>query len=314
VLETYLLATMQRYPGKPFRRLNAPAKVLEQISYIGKPENSLSEESDNRPYRWLSVPRWYLWDGGFLLIGQAEGVVPAHSHHAIQIVISLDQPFAVRGEQGHWRQGRGIVVRPDAVHSFDCNGAFGAMLFVDPESSEGVWLKTLLTDDVTIVPETRLASSVAELRTFVEQPFAGMEPGTLIRHCVHSLNPGPPPMRRLDPRVTTVLNRIQASDDLRVSLSDAAEMAFLSPSRFAHLFRQQVGLPFSRYMLWRKLTRAMVTIGSAATIADAAHAADFADAAHLTRTFYQMVGMAPSVLMRGSFAEIASPFSLQSLK
>jgi hypothetical protein len=27
-------------------------------------------------------------------------------------------------------------------------------------------------------------------------------------------------------------------------------------------------------------------------------AADFADAAHLTRTFYQMVGLAPSMLMR----------------
>jgi hypothetical protein len=37
--------------------------------------------------------------------------------------------------------------------------------------------------------------------------------------------------------------------------------------------------------------------------------ADFADAAHLTRTFYQMVGMAPSALMRGDFIEIASPFN-----
>lgn len=117
-------------------------------------------------------------------------------------------------------------------------------------------------------------------------------------------------MRRLDTRVTKVLTHIQASDDLRISLSTAAEMAFLSPSRFAHLFKDQMGLPFSRYMLWRKLTRAMLAIGSERTIADAAHAADFADAAHLTRTFYQMVGMAPSVLMRGTFAEIASPFNI----
>src|SRR3954464_451344 len=62
-------------------------------------------------------------------------------------------------------------------------------------------------------------------------------------------------------------------------------------------------------MLWRKLTRAMVAIASERTIAAAAHAADFADAAHLTRTFYQMVGMAPSVLMRGEFIEIPSPFN-----
>ena len=94
-----------------------------------------------------------------------------------------------------------------------------------------------------------------------------------------------------------------------VSPDDAAEMACLSPTRFAHVFKEQIGLPFSRYMLWRKLTRAMVAVSSERTIAAAAHAADFADAAHLTRTFYQMVGMAPSVLMRGVFVEIASPFS-----
>ena len=94
-----------------------------------------------------------------------------------------------------------------------------------------------------------------------------------------------------------------------MSLDTAAGMAFLSPTRFAHLFKEQVGLPFSRYMLWRKLTRAMVAVASERTIAAAAHAADFADAAHLTRTFYQMVGMAPSALMRGEFIEIPSPFS-----
>ena len=265
-------------------------------------------------YRWLSVPRWFLWDGGFLLIGQARGIVPAHAHHAIQIVISLDEPFAMSGQDENWLLAKGIVVRPDAVHSFDCNGALGAMIFVDPESSEGAWLQNHLTQDITTVPDTRLATSVAALRTFLQQPFAAMEIEALIRHCVHALTPGPPPARTLDPRVTKVLNQIQSSDDLRVSLDDAAGMAFLSPSRFAHLFKQQVGLPYSRYMLWRKLTRAMVAIASERTIADAAHAAGFADAAHLTRTFYQMVGMAPSVLMRGSFAEIPSPFSSRSVQ
>ena len=123
------------------------------------------------------------------------------------------------------------------------------------------------------------------------------------------MRPGLAPTRRLDSRVTTVLDAIRTSDDLRMSLDKAAEMAFLSPTRFAHVFRDQVGLPCSRYMLWRKLTRAMVAVASERTIAAAAHAADFTDAAHLTRTFYQMVGMAPSVLMRGDLVESASPFN-----
>jgi AraC family transcriptional regulator len=181
------------------------------------------------------------------------------------------------------------------------------MLFVDPESSEGAWLSGSLKGGITLVPKARLTSAASELRAFLDNPFESLEVAALIHHCVRALSPRPAPARRMDERITKVIAAVRASDDLRFSLDDAADRACLSPSRFAHLFKQQVGLPFSRYMLWRKLTRAMVAIGSSRTIAEAAHAADFADAAHLTRTFNQMVGMTPSVLMQGEFSEIASP-------
>ena len=262
------------------------------------------------PVRFLSTPHWYLWEGGFLLIARAQGEVPPHAHHAIQIVIGLDGSTAIRGEHDAWREGRGVIVRPDVMHSFNAIGTLGAMLFVDPESNEGVWLRAALSHDITLVPEARLVSPAAQLRTFVERPFESMDLPALIRHCVQALSPGAPPMRRLDARVTRVIGQIHTSDDLRISLGQAAEMAYLSPSRFAHLFKHQLGLSFSRYMLWRKVTRAMVAIGAEGTIAAAAHAADFADAAHLTRTFYQMFGMTPSALMRGEFARIDSPFDV----
>ena len=257
----------------------------------------------------MNVPRWYLWEGGFLLTARAQGVVPAHAHHAIQIVIALDGCVAIRGRDGDWRECAGVVVRPDAEHSFDCNGAHGVMLFVDPESSEGAWLSASLRADITEVPAARLAGVRGTVRAFADQPDDVLDAGALVRGAVLGLRPGAVPHRRLDGRVTKVLEAIRSSDDLRISLDAAASTACLSSTRFAHLFKAQVGLPFSRYMLWRKLTRAMVAIGSEGTIAAAAHAADFADAAHLTRTFYQMVGMAPSVLMRGDFVEIASPFA-----
>ena len=235
--------------------------------------------------------------------------MPAHAHHAIQIVIALDGTAAICGSDAQWHEARGFIVRPDAEHSFDCNAALGVMMFVDPESSEGAWLSTSLRQDITIVPDSRLESIVPELARFAEQPDECEDIAALVRRCIQGLRPGLAPTRRLDPRVTTVLEAIRASDDLRMSLEQAADKACLSSTRFAHLFKDQVGLPFSRYMLWRKLTRAMVAVASEGTIASAAHAADFADAAHLTRTFYQMVGMAPSVLMRGDFIESPTPFN-----
>lgn len=258
--------------------------------------------------RWLESPRWYLWDGGFLALGKYEGVVPLHAHHAIQIVMALEGRVATKGADGDWRESRGVIVRHDAQHTFDAKGADGAMIFVDPESSEGVWLRTMLAEDITMIPDARTDPCVAALRAFCEQPFESPEIRELIRGCVLSLCGGAPPTRRADPRVTKVLDAIRGSEDLKVSLEDAAKMTFLSPSRFAHLFKQQVGLPFRRYLLWRKLARALLAIGRERTIADAAHAAGFADAAHLTRTFHQMFGIPPSVLMRGEFFQIPSPF------
>ncbi len=255
--------------------------------------------------------RWYVWDGGFLAIGRAQGVVPLHAHHAIQIVLALDGEVAISGEDERWRTTRGLMVGPDVAHSYNSRDALAAMLFVDPESTEGAWLRSSLQAGITLVPEARIAACTVELKRFRERPLESMEVGTLIRHCVHSLSAAAPPARRLDPRVTEVLRRIQQSNDLRMSLESAAAAAFLSPSRFAHLFKQQLGLPFRRYLLWRKVTRAMLVISREGTATAAAHAADFADAAHLTRTFREMFGIPPTVLLRGNFFEIASPFDLR---
>src|SRR4051812_45195877 len=112
----------------------------------------------NPPPAWraepdqFGLPRWYLWEGGFLAIGKGGGEVPPHSHHAIQVFIALDGDPAIRPAGGDWLTGRGMIVRPDIEHAFDPRGAEGAMLFVDPESSEGRWLRTALTSDITIVP------------------------------------------------------------------------------------------------------------------------------------------------------------------
>ena len=201
----------------------------------------------NKPAAGSSVSaRWYLWDGGFLAVGKSDGVIPPHAHHAIQIVIAVQGEMAIKGSRGDWRTGRGLIVRHDAEHSYDGRGAVGAMVFVDPESNEGVWLQSALSEDVTVVPDARTSACASALRTFLEKPLESMEIGDLIRHCVLSLSAGAPPSRRLDERVTKVLTAIRASDDLRMSIDEAAAMAFLSPSRFAHLFKQQVGLPFRR--------------------------------------------------------------------
>jgi AraC-like DNA-binding protein len=278
---------------------------MTSTDFLYKP--AIDDSNGDSPRKDIG-PRWYLWDGGFLAVGRAEGVVPPHAHHAFQLVIGIDGDIGAKGARGEWRSGRGLAVPPDVEHSFDGLGSAAAMLFVDPESREGVWLRSTFKRDVAFVPAERVAPSSEALRTFLERPHESLDIRTLILQCVQAMCAGAPPSRKMDERVTKVLAEIRASDDLRISLESAAASVYLSEGRFAHLFKQQVGLPFRRYMLWRKLARAVVAIGRERTLAAAAHAADFSDAAHLTRTFYQMFGVPPSVMMRGEFFEIESPF------
>jgi AraC family transcriptional regulator len=263
----------------------------------------------SRP-EWTATPRWYLWDGGFALLSASEGVVPVHSHHAIQIVIAMEGEAGISTTGDDWQSARGIIVPPDVPHTFSAQGAFGAMLMVDPESTEGAWLRSTIGERITIVPDGRVAPVAAALRSFCETPLQSMEIGALVRFAVESFSAGVAPARHPDPRMTKVLDMIASSSDLRISLEQAAAMVFLSPSRFQHLFKEQVGLPFRRYMLWRKITRAMIAIARERTLSAAAQTSDFADAAHLTRTFHQMFGLPPSLLMQGELFVIKPPFNV----
>ena len=253
-------------------------------------------------------PRWYLWDGGFMALGRSRGVVPPHAHHAIQVVLGWEGEGRLRTEPGEWRSMRGGIVQPDVVHSFDGSGSLGCMLFVDPESREGRWLCASLREPITEVPEARLQAVLPPLRTHLESPLEAMEPEELVRHTVRSLCAGPPPSRSLDERVTKALGFIREAETGRLTQEEVAAHVYLSPSRFAHLFKEHVGLPFRRYLLWRKLQRAMVAIGHGRTLTAAAYQAGFSDSAHLTRTFYQMFGLPPSVMMRGEFFVVGGPF------
>lgn len=255
--------------------------------------------------------RWYLWDGGFLTLGRSTGIVPPHAHHAIQVTIGLDGPIGLKHADDPWRRVPGGMVAADAPHQLDTMGSLLAVLLVDPETHEGRWLARSIRAPVVEIPPERLESAVPALRAVAEEPVDAPEAARLIHSVVRALCAGPPPSHAPDARIVRALEAIRRMDTARASLDEVARAVFLSPSRFAHLFRDEVGLPFRRYLLWRRLTRAMVAVGRGSTLSAAAHASGFADSAHLTRTCYQMLGQPPSVLMKpGEFYEIPAPFEL----
>ena len=259
--------------------------------------------------RWEALV--YFWDGGWIGVGRGGGVVAPHSHHAVQISIGLNGPVRFQHADGPWQEMTAGAVLPDVLHSFDGGDSDLVMLFVDPESHEGRWLRDSLRSAVSECPPERIADYLPALRAFQQERPAPDAAVRTIRGVVGALCAGPPPLTRMDDRIVRAMQVIAERDVARLKLDDVARTVFLSPSRFAHLFTEEMGLPFRRYLLWRKLSRAMVEFGRGSNLSNAAHAAGFSDSAHLTRSWHQMFGISPTVMMGNvRFYEIPAPFEL----
>lgn len=255
--------------------------------------------------------RWYFWDGGFLAVGTSRGVVPTHSHHAVQMVVSLDRKGRLKHADGEWEHFDAAMVAADAPHAYDGDGLAGAMLLIDPETREGRWLRQSQKQPIQAMHASRIEYARNLIREFRENPPDAEGTAAFVAELVKQFGSGLMPAHTLDERVVKAIDVIQELNTRVVSLDTVAAKVFLSPSRFAHLFSDEVGIPFRRYLLWRRLTRAMLLVSRGGTLSRAAHDAGFSDAAHFTRTFYQMFGIPPSAMLgQGEMYEIPAPFRL----
>lgn len=284
--------------------------LAEGVPATGSRERAGSRLRTGSRERAFWKARWYLWDGGFLALGRSSGTVPLHAHHAIQITVALDGEFGMTAGDVSGTFN-GVITAPDVEHRLEMRGCFTALLFVDPESHEGRWLGRSLQGPLTPIPQDKLERYVAILDAVYNEPLDGVDTARLIHAGVRGLCSGPPPSLTIDARVLRALEMIRQMDTKKIALEDIADAVFLSPSRFAHIFTETVGLPFRRYILWRRMTRAMLAVGRGKTLTAAAHSCGFSDSAHLTRACAQMFGQPPSVMLEaGEFYEIPAPFEL----
>jgi AraC-like DNA-binding protein len=79
-----------------------------------------------------------------------------------------------------------------------------------------------------------------------------------------------------------------------IGVTRLAERSGLSVRQLRHRFTEQVGIPPSGYLRWRRLRRAIAAIERGATLTQGALEGGFADGAHFSRVFQAQFGVAPS--------------------
>lgn len=230
-------------------------------------------------------------DMSLLIRGAAIDVAP-HRHHALQIAAGLASPF--RFECGDTSGVfSGVIVAPETEHRLESLGGEVAVLLAEPELTASRAVSTRLLGGKSFAPLP--ADEAERIRALCQQEELP-SPATVL----NLLAPGARRPRVLDPRIVALQEKLRALPEKRAMLGEIAAELGLSESRLTHLFKEETGVSFRRYLLWLRLGDAMARALSGAPLTEAAHASGFADSAHLSRTCREMFGINPQAVARHS--------------
>ena len=205
-----------------------------------------------------------------------------HAHAAVQCVYAKTG-VRIRDAGGRVFEGPGWLIRSGVAHSLDPSPKL-TLILIEPQSRLAMGLlRQVDTPPITALPEAfgvlvDPSPSLADGLAAFKQHYAGAQPV-------------------VDRRVLAALDHLGAVT-ARDAAAVAAAHAGLSTSRLRALCTHQLGVPFAKLVLWRKVRRACASMNAGHGLAQAAADAGFADQAHLTRTMSEVIGLTPGVAAR----------------
>ena len=238
----------------------------------------------------------FVWTDRALFVGD-RSETSLHSHHALELCISLDDlGIDMSAPDGPELQGvAGAMVRAGAQHRLSIPGPKVAVLYLDPQSNLAASLERWLgADDVRGLPDDVTRSHRVAFRELLESAAAGLAKGEQACAELIASFTEQAPRPSLHWRVRRAMDQLDDQLDDPPTLEELASAIGISPSRLRHTFKEQTGLPISRYILWMRLRAALLHALEGKSMAESAQAAGFSDAAHFTRTCRQMFGLPPT--------------------
>lgn len=227
----------------------------------------------------------YMWNGMILFIGTVNDTA-IHRHHALQLVLGLDGSFIIHTETESIVTNA-VFIDSDINHRLSGTASTQALFLIESGSETTSRLKPILknrgilnfSDDVW----SKKAISVFQKCIMVNSNIDQISEAVInLLNTVFQISIEAQPF---DPRILKARTLIDNLEKKKISANQIATTLSLSETRFIHLFRQETGIPFRRYVLWKRLMDSIKVILDTGDITQAAHEAGFSDSAHLARTF-----------------------------
>ncbi|MEQ3512476.1 AraC family transcriptional regulator [Pseudoalteromonas sp. BZB3] len=212
------------------------------------------------------------------------GTVPktaAHQHTLIQITLPMgdaDMRLTLPNQDEIQLTGANII---NQTISHQLTMQSGWVILIEPSCNFGKQLTAKLANKAFI--EIEINKNVDSTQSLSE--LLGL---CGLTHALQTI---------LDARIARLLDKLnlcigkECVKPQRWRAADIAAELNLSESRFLHLFKDTMQIPWRPYLLWRRLICAVHTLQQGKTATEAAYIAGFSDSAHLSRTFKKQFGI-----------------------
>jgi len=237
----------------------------------------------------------YVWNDRFLYVGPSKATSLHRNHAAVWLNASQGQMQVTLADGT--RLANTVVYLPSGTEYATAEAsALIAALFWEPESASFHRIAENFVnqprafacphaDQTSWAMLNKPSTTLAEAERLMSRLF-GLD---LDSHAA---------LTAMDNRIVAALTFLRESPHLYDSIESLADKVHLSSSRLAHLFKDEIGVPIRRYVLWMKMRRALDLAIAGDSLTTAALSAGFADSAHLSRTVRAMMGIAPEFLFR----------------
>lgn len=252
-------------------------------------------KTDTKSVLYLS-PKRTMFLGRLAPVLQQAGAASA-------LIFSLDDTLAIVDNTNQQSFERKSFLIPAGarvtIHTHD--SPIG-LCFLDTLGTDLAILKVKMREAISLGDNTMLYSGMPGEARAIAKARECMHAKPSAEDALNALDqwigsPTPACDIQTDERVTRAVDMIKNSVIENRSVEEIARELNLSVPRLSQLFKQITGVPIRRFRVWHRIFITAVKMGCGMTLTEAAVSSGFSDSAHFSRTFKQIGGVKPSVVL-----------------
>ena len=217
-----------------------------------------------------------------------------HVYGAPVLHVGIYGPFKLKVGEGDWQSYRMAVVPPGLRHALDLAGGVHGKLFVEIDSPHATAFRRRFPYSKGVVNALQDSDAVSCFQWIFEDDPRQPE----VEQRLDRLLPVRADESLIDARVRKIVALIRNEPDRNHSQKELGEALGLSASRVLHLFSEQIGVPYRRYRMWKRLWLSAERLHASDSMTMAAMESGFADATHFSHAFRDTFGVNPAPVFR----------------